>query len=499
MELQFHKSSINFIQPVLQQTQKQELTQEVRLTEGMPDVGKVIGVWGQILLRGKQWNNASAGVSGGVMAWVLYLPEDGTDPRSVSIWLPMQMKWDIPESERDGSICVVPGLHSMDARCVSARKIMVRATTSMKADAYVPSQKALYEPQELPEDLRVLKQNYPVYLPKEAGEKVFSLEETVQFPAESAPLEKILWYTLRPEITDKKVMTDKLIFRGNAHVHILYRGADGQIYKQHFEIPFSQYADLDREYDSTAEVEICLAVANLEIDQAEEEGVQIKAGLIAQYVVKERSMIDLVQDSYSSKRDVITNMEQLELPAILADTKQSIAVELSANSECLRIVDTMFYPGQCMVYREDDTASAELSGVYQILGYDAEGQLRCENHTWSGKCAMPTDRSCCVSLTAESIGKARAGVMGGTADMAADLQLHWQTTAQNGLPMMVGLELGEEKKPDANRPSLILRRAGDHSLWDLAKQTGTTVEEIQKINGLQQELLKDQMLLIPVP
>ena len=498
MELQFHKSLIDCLQPVLQQMQTQELTQEVRLTEGMPDVGKVVGAWGQVLLRGKQWSGNSAGVSGGIMAWVVYLPEDGSEARCMETWLPLQMKWDVPDAERDGSICVMPRLQGIDARCVSARKLMVRATAAMQADAYVPAQVELYEAQDLPEDLRALKHQYPVQLPKEVGEKAFSLEETIQLPAESMPMQKLLRYTLRPELTDKKVMTDKLIFRGNAWLDILYRGTDGQIYGHQHEMPFSQYADLDREYDSTAEAQVCFAVTNLEVEQAEEDGISVKVGMIAQYVIKERTLVELIQDSYSPKREVTPVIEQLKLPTVLEDKTQTLSADLSANSDCLRLIDTVFYPGQSAVYRESDAVGAEFSGTYQILGYDGEGQLRSETHPWNGTWSVPADSDSRVSLTVEPIGKARGSVAGGTADMTADMQLHWQTTAQNGMPMVTGLEIGEEKKPDPNRPSLILRRADKDSLWDIAKQSGSDVEQIQKLNNLQQDPMQDQMLLIPV-
>jgi hypothetical protein len=56
----------------------------------------------------------------------------------------------------------------------------------------------------------------------------------------------------------------------------------------------------------------------------------------------------------------------------------------------------------------------------------------------------------------------------------------------------------ETTQPDPNRPSLILRRYAEDSIWELAKKTGSTVEAIQKLNGIQLEPEKDQMLLIPV-
>lgn len=64
--------------------------------------------------------------------------------------------------------------------------------------------------------------------------------------------------------------------------------------------------------------------------------------------------------------------------------------------------------------------------------------------------------------------------------------------------MVTGLELGEQRRLDPNRPSLILRRIGEDRLWDIAKASNSTVEAIRKANGLQEEPAPNQMLLIPV-
>jgi hypothetical protein len=53
-------------------------------------------------------------------------------------------------------------------------------------------------------------------------------------------------------------------------------------------------------------------------------------------------------------------------------------------------------------------------------------------------------------------------------------------------------------QPDPHRPSLILRRANGEDLWTIAKNCGSTVEAIEKANGLQQAPMPDQMLLIPI-
>ena len=64
--------------------------------------------------------------------------------------------------------------------------------------------------------------------------------------------------------------------------------------------------------------------------------------------------------------------------------------------------------------------------------------------------------------------------------------------------MVAELEWGPEDQPNQQRPSLIVRRAGGESLWDIAKKSGSTVAAIRSANKLQEEPKPGQMLLIPV-
>ena len=67
-----------------------------------------------------------------------------------------------------------------------------------------------------------------------------------------------------------------------------------------------------------------------------------------------------------------------------------------------------------------------------------------------------------------------------------------------GIPMVTGLEVGEEKTLDPGRPSLILKRQPSGGLWELAKTSGSTMEAIQQANNLTAEPEMGKMLLIPV-
>ena len=52
LQLQFEKQAITCLRRVKHETQNQEQTQELRISDGMPDFGCIIGAWGQVILRG---------------------------------------------------------------------------------------------------------------------------------------------------------------------------------------------------------------------------------------------------------------------------------------------------------------------------------------------------------------------------------------------------------------------------------------------------------------
>ena len=120
MELQFNKGDVAFLHRAVDQAQTQEQTQEIRIGDGMPEIGRVLGCWGQVMIRGKEWRGNGICIQGGVKLSVLYAPEEGNSYQSVEAWLPFQMKWDLKEDLQDGTILVQPMLKSADARGVSS-------------------------------------------------------------------------------------------------------------------------------------------------------------------------------------------------------------------------------------------------------------------------------------------------------------------------------------------------------------------------------------------
>lgn len=498
MELQFNKTVLPCLRLVTSQVQNQEQTQEVRLTDGMPDIGRILASWGQLLVRGKEWRSGGMSVNGGVMVWVLYSPEDGGQPQCVETWIPFQTKWDFPDTERDGVICVQPLLRGVDARSISARKLMVRAGVSILGEAVVDAEAEVYTPSDVPEDVRLLKKTYPLLLPKEAGEKAFLIDEVLALPASMPQPDKLIRYAVQPVLIEQKVMGDKVVFRGTANLHILYLGTDGQLHSWDFEMPFSQYAELENDYSPEAVACVSLAVTSLELDRGEEDNYVWKTGLSGQYLIYERTMVETVEDAYSPKRAVIPQTTALTLPAVLDIKSEMWQPEQNMEFDGTGVADMAFYPEHPRLYREEGQITAELAGSFQMLGCDQSGELMGATKRWEETKSIPLDTTAKVQAALQHNGKMQCMFTGENAVLSAELPMTVVTVSGQGIPMVMSMEIGEPVEPDPDRPSLILRKAGDEGLWELAKQSGSTVEAIQRANNLQQEPDPNQMLLIPV-
>ena len=492
MELEFEKRGLKYVKPLLREVQAQEQTQERRLTEGMPDLGRILGTWGQVILRGKEWRGDTVSFSGGVMAFVLYAPEDGSEPRTLESWIPCQMKWDLEDDHREGEIRIQCLLRFLDARSVSPRKIMLRCGISALAEAFREDTALVGVPGEVPEDVQLLKNRYPLRIPKAAGEKTFQLEETLPFSGTG----KLISYTLTPKISECRVLSGRVVFRGSGILHTVFRNQEGRVESRDLEVPFSQFEQLEGNFGPDAQADVRMGVTGLEAELAEGDQLRLKAGLVAQYVADDREVVEIVEDAYSPDRSLEPRREELEVPQLLDQQRVPITVRQTLRQNAGDIADVTYLP-DFPTQRRGEGIQLELPGQFQVLWYDENGILQSSTARTEENWDMPAGEDTRVRATVLP-GAAPTAIPGSGMELKGESILDVSSSPRQGIPMVTGLNLGEPVERPQNRPSLILRRAGVAGLWEIAKSTGSTVEAICQANGLDAEPESSRILLIPV-
>lgn len=497
MEHSFEKRSIRCLKRDLRQVQEREQTQEVRLSEDMPDVGSVLSARGQCILRSKEWMGDGISVSGGIMVWVMYAPADGSKPRTVEVWIPVQLKWTMPPTDREGTVRTALRLRSLDARSTSARKLMVRAVVSGMAEAVEPWQTEVYVPGEPVEDVQLLRRTYPAVLPVETGEKSFLVDELVPFPAGTPEAEKLLSFRSEPRLTECKVMGGKAVFRGEARLQLLCESSAGELFATELAVPFAQFGDLEKDYEEGVTLSTIMAVTDL-APELQEGGVMFKCGLVAQYLVRDRVLLEVAEDAYSPRREMKLQTVGLELPMLLDGSVETVCTEGTLAAEVSRVVDVWTEAAQPKLRRAGDLTELELCGTSGMLYLDKEGQLRGSSGSWSQVVERPAAEDVQIMAELMELSHPNVTIGEGQVTVKQELTVGSDTEARQEITMVSGVELGELLPADPGQPSVILRRPCGEALWDLAKGCGSTVDAICQANGLKEEPLDERMLLIPV-
>lgn len=498
MKLQWRSTQLDCLAPVVQNVQQRELTQELKLPEEMPDVGRVLGAWGQGIVRSKQWQSDSVSCSGGVMVWVLYAPEEDPVPRVLDGWVPFQMSWPLPEGTAEGQLRIGCSLRFADARSVSPRKLMLRLGVAASAEAYAPMTAEIYQPEEAIPGVELLENTYPMTLIREAGEKTFLLDEEISLPEGASVPKSLFYHTFHPRITDKKVLSQKVVFRGAGNLHVLGLGEDGRLESWDLPLSFSQFAQLEGEHGTEAQADLCLCLTSCELEEVGEGKLHLKCGLVAQYRISDRIPVTLVEDAYCPGRDMEIFWQTLAVPVLLDSKQQTLPLDQTLATPMEQVVDVCCRVEPVDVERENDQAQALFSGSVQLLGYGSDGSLETATGQWKKEQVLSSDENTRLFPGLPEATELTAQPGPGGVEVKGELPVTWTASALEQLPQVAGLELGEEKTAGADGPSLILRRAGGERLWDIAKKTGSTVAAIRRATGLEGEPAPDQMLLIPV-
>ncbi len=497
MELQFDKIPCAYVKQLISQAQTQEQTQEVRLTDNMPDIGRILGCWGQIMIRSKEWRQGEIAASGGVKAWVLYAGEDGVDVRCMDAWIPFQMRWTIPDTAGDGQIHLQPYIQAMECRGISARKMMIRVNVSIHARAYEMATEQIMQPPEMPENVYIRKRSYPLELPVEAGEKPFAIDDEFLLPDSAPKVAQIVRYEVYPEIREQKVLSGKVIFRGGYTMSMLYICPEGKLHTYKTEGAFSQFSDLDKDHSASATANMSLLLTLAELDSDEQGKLHLKCGMACQYMIFDRMTVEICDDAYSCDRQVKLQMGELLLPVRLETEKDRISYSANAEADAYKIVDSSVCWIMPMVSADEQRMHITLEGMGHVLYLDEQDQLQgvttAVKEEWS-QLSDPMNRvDVALTDSAPQVSVDPEGV-----SVSGDLMLEICVGGNRGIPMVTGMELGEIIQVDPERPSVILRRVGSDTVWDIAKAYGSSVERINEANALESEPAAERMLLIPL-
>jgi LysM repeat protein len=518
MALELTKELININQVVAEEFTQTLVEGDIIVPDVKPDILRILQVDGVAIINNKEVQQDKVIISGMVNFKILYVP-DGTDKavKSINANSNFTHQIDVKSARQNMKAQIESDIEHIEFAMINSRKLNVKAVVSMDCKVLNTLNLDMVTDITGEEDVQVLKKNVKAHNIVAEGNEQFIIREDMEVPAGKPSIKDLLKIDTKITGKDVKVINNKVVVKGELNVCTLYIGDmdDNSIQFMEHEVPFTEIFDLDGVKEGMhcdLEFDIQDIYFNIKEDSDGETRVlSIEAALNAATRASEEVAVDIVADSYSPNIDIKLEKKTFNIDEIVDDSKTQTTIkqviDLPADiPDIAQVYNVVTKP--YITETTVDNGKVVVEGVIDAyILYLADSE---ENPVYSYKQEIPF--------------KHNIDVKGAASDMACDVKVEinhcsysMNAASEVEVRCIVGVESKVVKttqvelitkadaapfniKNEKPSPSIIIYfvQKGD-TLWKIAKQYRTTIQEIASANDLENPdvLRPGQQLLIP--
>ena len=502
MKLELNRTHLAGYETMLETTVFREETLETIVPDANPDVLRLIDTQGKALLKSKEAMDGRVALAGTAQLTILYQPEGGTGPRRLEVGIPFSTSVEDSRLTSDCLVTAVARVVGADTRTINPRKILTRVEVAVNVKVFreetvllctgVHAEGGTAEER---------KESHRPYCVSAVQEKLVSFENELSIPVGRPVAEELICNRVELASHEAKLIGNKLIFKGEALVRLLYRSVGGEMDTADFTLPFSQVAEVI----GVGENGQCIIDVGLNgvTFTLGEDGRTVSAALsvLVQFLVCEEREIELLADMYSVccpvKVDRVPFVYRRRREAGVGRqmVRQMIETGLSVRS----VVDAYCLVGRTTHRREGKQTNLMVDVIVTVICVTDEGELCAMSRRLETGCSVEIPEECLCSF------ECRCGelvAMPGADGVEVRFPMEFPYFCEQEEQGMVVREttLAEDGgEGGGEKPSIVLRvlQPGE-SLWDVAKRYGTTIEDVVRANELEGKQPEEgTMLLIP--
>ncbi len=491
MELTFREESISYLEQTVLDPLYRDLSDELLVSEDLPEVERVLDTDGMVLIQNKQISGDGITVTGSILTNVLYRPQGGGELQRLQMYLPFTVEKKTKTEQAETVFCWA-WIKRMDTRQINPRKLLVRACLGCELTLLRQAEFLLSGLENPPKGLQCKRKTYPMQLPLCWAERELQLTDEILLPQEQSPIARLLKWSCSCRVEESRVMGDKAVFKGAFHLDCLYLVEDGSLKQWNTDLPYSQYAELDRNIElGRVSVQPIFRTAEVETD-GDLNTRRLLADLraTAQLVVWGEVPVELIEDTYLIGGAVRPAWQSCPLHPCLDVEQTQVVQGVPIPPDAAEVTALTVFADSPSQIREQSCRRITVPIQGSCLYYSRAGELCAKS--FQATAAAETAPESRLLLRVSVRPEARPGQ--GEIRLSVRLDLtHLQAEEFRNL---CGGEY--ELAEGGARPSLLVTKAaGD--LWELAKQKESTVQAIQQANGLQSDCINTPgMILIPV-
>lgn len=510
MDFAIARETITTNENVYKGNVQQAIDCDVTLPEYCPDILRILKC--QLIPRtnSHSLNGDRLTVDGSALLRILYIDETEAAVRSYEQVCPFSKSVDIINISSNAIVELDCDVEYVNCRAVNQRRVDINGAINIKI-----SISALKEKQILSSasgnGIQIKTENIESITVKGFAQKTITVDETLELSRSDYAVAQLIRYNGDVILTDVKVITNKLLIKGDLVIKMLYTADDksGKIESLSHTLPISQIIDVDG-IDDTDKCKVTLKLSSLDMSlRSDSNGELRQADVVAKISVSAFSAqnvnLQVINEAYSIKCALETEKQNMQFIS-LTDTINDVFLFRGAlDVASIGINDIID------MWVNSVTSNASVDGKrlkifgnisLSLLVIDTSNQAaylerQVEFETVYDLNEICSDTKCDININVNAIDYIVHG--SDKIDIRIELKIDADIYKLCQKNVVVRLEADEMGKALSSPCALTIYFCDENeSVWDIAKKYNTTVEAIMSENELDCEIItRPCMLMIP--
>lgn len=485
---------------------------EVILVEGdmivpdsKPDILNTICTSGVVCIYKKEVLEEKVRIDGNINTYIMYMADDSKDKvRGLTTSLDFSESIQIANCKEGMNCKLNTKLKSIEAKVINGRKVGIKAAIEIEINIYSNEEVEIVNNVQNAEDIQILKEDLKVNSLVGMGDTKIYAKDTVNIDNVDN-LAEILKADIAIGEKDVKISYNKILTKSEASIKIMYLTEDNRINNITAKIPVVGFIDIPNvTEENMCDVDYEIKNIVLKPNSAEEHSIYIELEISAAATVYEEKEINLIQDLYSPSENLTFNKKRITTITNKKTIRETKQVREKVNIEGIEnrsIIDVDVVP---MIEKENQLNNkinyeGELELRFILSNSDLQVDNRVVkipfNYTVEEQCGDDNiNRNMEMEITNQDFIVQEGGVVNSNIDITMNLNSY--RSANMNIIDEIQTD-GEREAEDYSILMYIVKK--DDTLWKIAKRFGSTVEDIARINGIEDEnkIYPDQKLFIP--
>lgn len=505
MVVETQKESLNMNKLIATKKEFILIEGDMIVPDSKPDILSTICTSGTVCIYKKEVSADKVKIDGNINAYIMYLTEDTQDRvRGINTNLDFSESITVPNVE-DGMECELEAtLNRIECKVINGRKIGMKATLEVQMKIYSNEMVEMVNDIINNNEIQMLKQNMKVNSLVGMGSTRIDAKETIAIDAIDN-LAEILKLSMDIGNKDIKMSYNKILTKAEANIKIIYLTEDNRMNSVHAKIPVVGFIDVaDVNENNICDVLYETRNVILKPNPVEEHSIYVEIQLGVSATVYEEKQIQVIQDFYSPCENLTCNRKQITTIMGKQNKKEVKQIREKVRLEGIEnqtMVDVDIIPNITKETNLDSKVIYEGELQLKFMFIDATMQTNIKEATIPFEHVIEgldggenRNTNTRYEILNQDFIIQNGGEITTNIDMLADIASYQDER------LSVADEIQSDGEREEQDYSIILYivKEGD-SLWKIAKEFGSTIDDIKRTNGIEDEnlIMPGQKLFIP--